>query len=78
MNRCNEIQPTFYLPTLHQFQYEIEDGYRRDGSPVRIGYDQARFPQYSWRGYGSYSQLQDEVIGVVREHVFRSILNVII
>ena len=60
-SRCNEIQDTYYVPTLYQYQYEIEDGYRRDGSPVRIGYDDAKFPEYSWRGYGSYSQLQNEV-----------------
>ena len=53
--------PNHYLPTLHQFQQEIEDGYRRDGSTVRIGYKDEDFPGYSWRGYGSYSQLQDEV-----------------
>ena len=59
--RCNEVQDTYYVPTLYQYQFEIEDGYRRDGSPVRIGYDDTRFPDYSWRGYGSYSQLQNEV-----------------
>ena len=59
--RCNQVLPNHYLPTLHQFQKEIEDGYRRDGSPVRIGYKDEEFPGYSWRGYGSYSRLQDEV-----------------
>ncbi len=59
------MQSTYYLPTLHQFQYEIEDGYRSDGSSVRIGYSEERFPGYSWRGYGAYSQLQDEVGGWV-------------
>jgi laminin alpha 3/5 len=47
---------------MHQFQYEIEDGNRKDLSPVRIGHDDAKFPGYSWRGYGTYSQLQDEVL----------------
>lgn len=59
--KCNEVMDTYYIPTLHQFQHEIEDGYRRDGSPVRIGYDDAKFPGYSWKGYGAYSQLQNEV-----------------
>lgn len=53
---------TFYVPMVHQFQYEIEDGYRRDGSNVVIGYKEEDFPQYSWRGYGVYSKLQDEVL----------------
>ncbi len=72
--RCNEVQDTYYVPMLHQFQYEIEDGYRRDGSTVRIGYDDAKFPGYSWRGYGSFSQLQDEVlldIPVTSQSVYR-------
>ena len=60
--RCDEVQKLYYLPTLHQFQYEIEDGYRTDDSPVRIGYNDAVFPGYSWRGYGAYSQLQNEVL----------------
>ena len=55
------------MPTLYQYQLEIEDGYRRDGSPVRIGYDDTRFPDYSWRGYGSYSQLQNEVRTALRQ-----------
>jgi laminin alpha 3/5 len=74
--RCGEVQDTYYVPMLHQFQYEIEDGYRRDGSPVRIGHDDATFPGYSWRGYGSYSQLQDEVlfdISVTSPSVYRLI-----
>lgn len=59
---CNDILENHYVPTLHQYQYEIEDGYRRDLSPVRIGHNDERFPGYSWRGYGSYSPLQDEVL----------------
>lgn len=61
LDRCNEVQDMYYIPTLHQFIYEIEDGYRKDNSPVRIGHDDEKFPGYSWRGYGSYSQLQNEV-----------------
>ena len=60
--QCNEVQDTYYVPTMHQFQYEIEDGYRADGSQVRFAYDDAKFPGYSWRGYGAFSQLQDEVL----------------
>ena len=49
------------MPTFHQFKKEIEDGYRQDNEIVRIGYKDEDFPGYSWRGYGVYSQLQDEV-----------------
>jgi hypothetical protein len=44
--RCNEVQDSYYVPTLYQYQFEIEDGYRRDGSPVRIGYDDTRCQCY--------------------------------
>lgn len=77
IDRCNEVQATFYVPTLHQFQYEIEDGYRRDQSPVRIGYDEAVFPGYSWQGYGAYSQLQNEVllpVSITNPSVYRMVL----
>ena len=50
------------MPTFHQFKKEIEDGYRQDNEIVRIGYKDEDFPGYSWRGYGVYSQLQDEVL----------------
>ena len=60
--KCNEVLDLYYLPTFHQFIKEIEDGYRQDGEIVRIGYKDEEFPGYSWRGYGVYSQLQDEVI----------------
>ena len=60
--RCNEVQDTYYVPTMHQFKYEIEDGYRADGSQVRFAFDDAKFPGYSWKGYAAYSQLQDEVL----------------
>lgn len=42
--QCNEVQDNFYVPTMHQFQHEIEDGYRADQSAVRIGHDPANFP----------------------------------
>ena len=59
--KCNDVLDLYYLPTFHQFKKEIEDGYRQDNEIVRIGYKDEEFPDYSWRGYGVYSQLQDEV-----------------
>lgn len=60
--RCNQVQSQYYVPTLHQHKFEVEDGYRADGSLVRFGYDQARFPGFSWRGYAAYSPLQQQVL----------------
>ena len=60
--QCNEVEDLFYLPNLYQYQAEIEDGYRMDGSPVRFDFKQNRFPGFSWRGYAGFSPLQDEVL----------------
>ena len=41
---CDEVMDMHYVPSLYQYQYEIEDGYRVDGSPVRFDFKQSRFP----------------------------------
>ena len=62
--RCNDVDDGYYIPMLHQgdLQKEIEDGYRPDGSSTRIGFSDAVFPGYRWRGYARYSPVQNEVI----------------
>lgn len=55
---CNEPLQLHYFPTLYQMQYEAEDGYTSTRSPVRFGYDERIFPEYSWRGYAVFSQIQ--------------------
>lgn len=55
---CDEPLQLHYFPTLYQFQYEVEDGYTPTRSPVRFGFDQGQFPEYSWRGYAVFSQIQ--------------------
>ena len=42
--QCNEVMDSYYVPTMHQFQYEIEDGYHSDASIVRIGNNESIFP----------------------------------
>ena len=41
---CDEVMDMHYVPSLYQYQYEIEDGYRVDASPVRFDFKQSRFP----------------------------------
>ena len=60
--RCDQVQSQYYVPTLHQYKFEVEDGYRSDGSLVRFAYDPAKFPNFSWRGYAAYSPLQEQVL----------------
>ena len=40
--RCAELEDGFFAPTLHQLRYEIEDGYRRDNSSVRMDFKGGR------------------------------------
>lgn len=47
-----------YIPSLHQFIYEIEDGYTPDGSRIRYGFDETIFPDFSWRGYAILNYVQ--------------------
>lgn len=59
---CN--QPAFghYFPTLHQLQYELEDGLSaKVQTPVRYEFDSTQFENFSWKGYVRFSSLQPEV-----------------
>lgn len=66
-----------YFPTLHQFQYEAEDGRVENDRPVRYGFAEDLFPGYSWRGYAVFSKLQSEIIHEVeiqKPSLYRMIL----
>lgn len=53
--RCHEPLNIHYFPTLHQYQFEVEDASTPSGSPVRYDYSEARFPGFSWKGYAVFS-----------------------
>ena len=57
---CIFFRPTdlHFIPSLHQFIYEIEDGYTPDGSRIRYGFDESVFPAFSWRGYAILNYVQ--------------------
>ena len=44
-------------PLLHHHHHHHDNDY---------GTKQAEFPNFSWRGYAGFSQLQDEVISMIR------------
>ncbi|CAK1588443.1 unnamed protein product [Parnassius mnemosyne] len=69
--RCDRPIRAHYFPTLHQFQYEVEEGLTQSG-PVRYRDSEEVFPGYSWKGYVVFSVLQNEVINVV--HISKSSL----
>lgn len=59
---CDEPMQAHYFPTLHQFTYEAEDSRTPTYTPVRYGFDEKFFPEYSWKGYAVFSQLQVHII----------------
>ncbi|XP_071537849.1 laminin subunit alpha isoform X2 [Panulirus ornatus] len=59
---CDEPLQLHYFPTLHQLKYEAEDGHTPQNTAVRFGYDDEVFPNYSWRGYAVFSDIQKEII----------------
>lgn len=74
---CAEPLQTHYFPTLYQHQYEVEDGYTVANTKVRYSYDERKFPNFSWKGYAVFSQLQNEVIQdvyILKSSVYRVVL----
>lgn len=74
---CQEPLKAHYFPTLHQFQYEAEDGRTPSNSPVRYGFSEDHFPGYSWKGYAVFSDLLDEIILTVyvqKSSLYRMVL----
>lgn len=60
--KCDEPMTTYYYPTLYQHQLEVENGQTSSGAPARFGYDETKFPRYSWKGYATFTDLMKEVI----------------
>lgn len=66
-----------YFPTLHQFQYEAEDGHTPSNRSARYGFAEDLFPGYSWKGYAVFSLLQNEIIheiDVEKSSLYRMVL----
>ncbi|XP_050541070.1 laminin subunit alpha [Daktulosphaira vitifoliae] len=74
---CTEPMQAHYFPTLYQFLYEAEDGRTPVFTPVRYGFDEELFPEYSWKGYAVFSQLQSEIvheINIDKPSIYRIVL----
>lgn len=55
---CVRPAPNYYFPTLHHLKFEMEDGVTPNSRPVRFGFNQREFPDFSWRGYAVMSPAQ--------------------
>lgn len=74
---CSETVTTHYFPTLHQNQFEFEDGYTPSGAHVRYEFEESTFPGFSKRGYAKFTKLQSEVINevnIIRSSVYRIVI----
>lgn len=60
--QCDQPISTHYFPLLHHHKYEMEEGKTVRGGPVRYGYNDQHFQDFSWRGYAILSRVQDEVV----------------
>ncbi|KAJ9580421.1 hypothetical protein L9F63_024397, partial [Diploptera punctata] len=77
---CKEPLQTHYFPTLYQYQYEAENGRTPANTPVRYGFDEHIFRDYSWKGYAVFSQLQNEIIQdvyITKPSLYRMVLRYI-
>ncbi|XP_012943161.1 laminin subunit alpha isoform X2 [Aplysia californica] len=59
--RCDVPITGHFVPSLHQYKFEVEDGTTPEGARIRYGYDTRIFPDFSWRGYAVLTQIQPEV-----------------
>ncbi|XP_069958976.1 laminin subunit alpha isoform X2 [Cherax quadricarinatus] len=59
---CDQPLQLHYFPTLYQLKFEAEDGHTPHNTAVRFAYDEEVFPNYSWRGYAVFSEIQKEII----------------
>lgn len=74
---CTQPLTTHYFPTLHQFQYEYEDGLQPSGAQVRYQYNEEVFPGYSSKGYAVFNDIQNEVryeLAVFKSSVYRIVI----
>lgn len=74
---CSQPITTHYYPTLHQNQFEFEDGYTPSGAHVRYEFEESQFPGFSKRGYAKFNQLQNELITevqIIRSSVYRMVI----
>lgn len=74
---CSHPLTTHYYPTLHQNQFEYEDGYTPNGAQVRYEFEESQFPGFSKRGYAKFTEIQQEVrneVNIFRSSVYRMVI----
>jgi laminin alpha 3/5 len=61
--KCDRPADGFFLPDMHQFKYELEEGYSNNkrNKQVRYDFDETVFPEFSWKGYVHLNKANGEV-----------------
>ena len=76
-NQCKDLYWNLQITNPFGYQYEAEDWRNPTGSPARFGYEESKFPEYSWRGYATFTDLQKEIITnlTIQKHsIYRAII----
>jgi len=60
--RCNRPKKLHYFASLHNIKEEFENGYGPDRSQVRFGFDESVFPEFSYKGYTEFTNIQKAII----------------
>ena len=75
--KCDQPEIGHFVPDLHQLRFEIENGYGKNQKPVRYGFDNDQFANFTWKGYVNLNQNTGEVaqnISVSKPGTFRMII----
>ncbi|OQR73577.1 laminin subunit alpha-like [Tropilaelaps mercedesae] len=60
--KCDQPTKQSYVPTLHQFQYEVETHRTPKRNEVRQGSNETEFPNFSGLGYAVFNELQPAIV----------------
>lgn len=75
---CDRPTKSHYTPTLYQLTYEMEDAITPQATQARYDYNEATFPEFSWKGYANYSDIQKELyldIQIDQPSIYRPVIN---
>lgn len=77
--RCDDVEYGYCYPTLYQYIAEFENGITPNGlESIRYGFNETRFPGFSFRGYAEMSAVQKVLIvpiEIPKSRLFRALIN---
>ena len=79
-DKCERPADGFYMPSMHQLKFEVEDGLTKNRKPVRYEFNRQAFPDYSWRGYVHLNKVVGQVsqeVNINKGGTYRMIINYI-